>query len=133
MNNHKQAFLASNLTFLRENAHLTKGQLSVVIGTSISEIGHLECDYVSKPNYFILESIADYFGVDIRSLVREDLTKRSRVELRLKSAFQNLPEFTEDELYSCLLLCDDLVNRLSKRRYFDYRPRSIRPPPPRKR
>lgn len=132
MNNRKEVFLASNLKFLRQNAHLNKGELSSLVGTSISEIGHLEENLISKPNFFILEALADYFGVDIQSLVREDLTRKNLVELRLKRALINLPVLAEEELRSCMALCDDLINLLGEKRYFDYRPRIIKPPPPRR-
>lgn len=130
MKNRNEVYLASNLLFLRKIANLNKGELCVAIGTSTSEIGHLENNVVSKPNYFIIEAIADYFGVSIESLVREDLSQRNMIELRIQRALLNLGALDEEELRSCFALCNDLLNLLAEKKYFDYRPRSIRPAPP---
>lgn len=132
MNNRKEVFLSSNLSFLREIANLTKGVLCAAVGTSNSEIGHLENDEISKPNYFMIEALADYFGVSIESLVREDLSKRSPTELRIQRALLNLAELDAAELRSCFAVSDDLLILLSNKKYFDYRKRAIRAMPPRR-
>jgi transcriptional regulator with XRE-family HTH domain len=123
-------FLGKNLSFLRKSARLTKGELSAVIGTSITEIGQLESNSIAKPNYFILEAVADYFGVDVESLVRLELSQRSQVELTLQRALLNFPELDESEVRSCMLLCNDLIDLLVEKKHFDYRKRLNRWPPP---
>lgn len=132
MNNRKEVFLSSNLLFLREIANLNKGELCSAVGTSNSEIGHLENDEISKPNYFMIEALADYFGVSIEPFVREDLSKRNPTELLIQRALMNLPALEAAELRSYLAVSNDLLELLSDKKYFDYRQRLIRALPPRR-
>lgn len=113
MNNRKEVFLSSNLLFLREIANLNKGELCSAVGTSNSEIGHLENDEISKPNYFMIEALADYFGVSIEPFVREDLSKRNPTELLIQRALMNLPALEAAELRSYLAVSNDLLELLS--------------------
>jgi len=126
MNNRKEVFLSSNLLFLREIANLNKGELCSAVGTSNSEIGHLENDEISKPNYFMIEALADYFGVSIEPFVREDLSKRNPTELLIQRALMSLPALEAAELRSYLAVSNDLLELLSDKKYFDYRQRLIR-------
>ncbi|ASF49130.1 transcriptional regulator [Methylophaga nitratireducenticrescens] len=132
MNNRKEVFLSSNLLFLREIANLNKGELCSAVGTSNSEIGHLENDEISKPNYFMIEALADYFGVSIEPFVREDLSKRNPTELLIQRALMNLPALEAAELRSYLAVSNDLLELLSDKKYFDYRQRLIRALPSRR-
>lgn len=127
MSNRKEIFLNTNLTFLRKSKRLTQEQLGAVIGVSKFLISNLEGNSITKPNYFVLEALADYFGVDVEALVREDVTKYDLAHLRIRSAIQNLPMLNESELSSFLAVAGGLLNTLEEKKYFNYHSRSLKP------
>ena len=104
-----KSFLGSNIKYFRESEKLTKEKLADIVGSTGAQILNIESNKIPSPSYPLIESFADYFGVDnIRSLVREDLRGLNPRQLKLMRAKKNLLNLSPNELRSLFVVIDDL-------------------------
>ncbi len=72
--------LGENITLLRKRLCLKQDQLAEIVGTSQSQINALESKKTCNPGYFIVEALADFFGVNNWDLVHKRLVNLSPKE-----------------------------------------------------
>ncbi len=68
-------YFAANLRFLRKMSNMTQGDLAEVMNKRHTTIGNWEKN-ISKPNIEELIILADYFNVDVNTLLLKDIPSR---------------------------------------------------------
>lgn len=74
-------YIASNITFLRENMHLKKCSLDKYMSAAKSTTGRWEGGKAT-PNYAQLEFLSNFFRVSIDFLVKKDLRNTATSEIK---------------------------------------------------
>lgn len=73
----KKLFLGTNVTYFRELHKLTTTDLATMIGITPAKLSLIETNLTTDIDYYLIETLADYFGCTIEGLVRSDLTNNS--------------------------------------------------------
>lgn len=118
----KKEKVASNVQFLREELGLDRKALGDFTGLSLSAVHKLESNEMENPRLYIMDRIANLFGVTIDDLVHTDVTQESALERAANRLTGLGPEIQarEDETADRLIVkqIDELVILYARQGYF---------------
>ncbi|WP_341232497.1 helix-turn-helix transcriptional regulator [uncultured Methylophaga sp.] len=73
----KKLYLGTNVTYFRKLHKLTSTDLATMIGITPAKLSLIETSLTTDIDYYLIETLADYFGCTTEGLVRSDLTNNS--------------------------------------------------------
>jgi len=79
-----------------------------IVGSTGAEIGLIERNKVQNPSFYLIDAIADYFGVDATILVYTDLRNLDLLQVKILRAKRNLEYLEQNELRTFLAMTEEL-------------------------
>lgn len=73
----KKLYLGTNVTYFRKLLKHTTTDLATMFGITPAKLSLIENNLTADIDYYLIETLADYFRCTIEGIVRSDLTNNS--------------------------------------------------------
>ncbi|MGB0720972.1 MAG: helix-turn-helix domain-containing protein [Gammaproteobacteria bacterium] len=115
---HRPCYLASNLSRLRAVVDCSKEKLAHALGSTGTQIHRLETGVTRNPSFFLIDALANYFGLTTGELAWTDLREVSEQELLLRHLTTGLYGHDSRDIRSALAMLKSLAELKCEKRLY---------------